>query len=186
MTTVCYRDGILAADSAVTDGKTAVGTTKKFAVLDDGGVVTSVGGLSHEPTFFAWAKKGFPADDRPKLTDNFEGAHIAPDGKITWYSDDLEPYHFDHGEYWALGSGFQVALGALAAGATAEEACKIACKHDIYSSEPVNCHRVAAWKPSAVDFLNAEQDRPEITPNARAAVKVLRRKLDLSPSRWGL
>ena len=149
MTTVCYRDGILAADSTVQDGNMIVGSAKKFRVLKDGSVVASVGSLAHEASFFAWAENGFPADAKPKLTDNFEGVHVALDGKATWYSDDLEPYQFDEGGYWAIGSGFKTALGALAVGATAQDACKAACKHDIHSSRPVLIHNIQAVRVAA-------------------------------------
>lgn len=40
-------------------------------------------------------------------------------------------------EYAAIGSGQQIAIGAMAAGASAEQAAKIACQHNVYCRLPV-------------------------------------------------
>lgn len=149
MTTVCYRDGILAADSQVTDSSIIVGTVRKFDVLPDGGVVCTCGRLSDQQRFFDWIVSDKNDDKKPKVESDFEAVHIGPGGEIMWYGSDLQPYQFDHGGYWSIGSGFQLAMGAMAHGATAEEACRIACKHDIGSSEPVLVHNIQAVRVAA-------------------------------------
>lgn len=40
-------------------------------------------------------------------------------------------------KFWAIGSGAKAALGAMHAGATARQACAIACKIDPYSGLPI-------------------------------------------------
>ena len=45
-------------------------------------------------------------------------------------------------EYYAVGSGSHLALGAMAFGADAEEACRIACRYELYCAEPIHTIKV--------------------------------------------
>lgn len=81
--------------------------------------------------FFNWFQD--PDEDKPDLAalklETFEGIIINPDGDIaildpTGYPMEIEaPFH-------TLGSGGEIAFGALAHGATAIEAVKIAIKYE--------------------------------------------------------
>lgn len=62
---------------------------------------------------------------------------VTPAGVVReWWPDD-EMWTEHQAEYYAWGSGEKFALGALAVGATADEAVEAACRHDPWSSEPL-------------------------------------------------
>jgi ATP-dependent protease HslVU (ClpYQ) peptidase subunit len=69
---------------------------------------------------------------------------VAPD-KTTWYDTKLIGYTFEpHRGIWALGSGSEIAIGAMAAGASAVDACGLACEFDAGSGLPIVA--VGVWK----------------------------------------
>jgi len=69
--------------------------------------------------------------DKPKLTDEFTGILISPNSKCYQYGQALMP-HYITGQ-WAIGSGADFALGAMAAGADAIDAVSIAIDLDVNS-----------------------------------------------------
>jgi len=148
MTTICYRDGVLAADSLVMDREISIGTAMKFLVLADNSVVAAAGILTDNHLFFEWAEAGFDPDKKPELSESFEGVHIGLDEQVTRYVKCLAPEYFQ-AEYFAIGTGFELALGAMAVGATAEEACEAACKHDTASGGPVRTYSIKVARRSA-------------------------------------
>lgn len=87
-----------------------------------------------------WCEAGCPEDEVPQaLLDNdsnFSALIIANDtGELFEFdSGYLIPIHAD---YTAIGSGALLALGAMAHGATAEEAVVAASKHDKNTGGPV-------------------------------------------------
>lgn len=66
---------------------------------------------------------------------------VTPDGTGVMWCDD-GPFHMDN-EPWALGSGEQFALGAMAAGKTAEEAVAIAALYDTCTGGDVTALKIA-------------------------------------------
>jgi hypothetical protein len=136
MTTVAIKDGIIAADSAVYDRGTLVGTCHKLTRLRDGTIITGTGGWDSLTTFREWYANG-PKSERPRLGDSFEAFVIKPNGASYWYGIAALPTRLNIGKFHALGSGYQIAMGAMAAGASAIEAVKIACKLDSGTEAPV-------------------------------------------------
>jgi ATP-dependent protease HslVU (ClpYQ) peptidase subunit len=61
---------------------------------------------------------------------------MAVGGELFDIADDLSVCRTDDG-FYGVGSGADFALGALAAGATPEEAVNIACRFSVYSSGPL-------------------------------------------------
>lgn len=133
MTTIAYRDGILACDSGMVLGEVLVGKTQK-AWAYKGHIVTGCGDASDIFAFRDWFVRGMKGDCPDPNGDGFL-ILITPEGlvmereKYGWVKKDCP--------FYAWGSGFEIALGALAHGASAREAVEIACEYDIYSQEPV-------------------------------------------------
>jgi len=131
MTTIAYKDGVLAADRAIS-GSGHVGTTRKVWKRKSDGAL--VGGCGEVATLQRWAE-WFLAGERgtaPNLGTDDDSASqmlvVRPNGKVE-----------DHGRYGkamyeapyhAIGSGSDYALGAMAFGATARQAVAAAMKHD--------------------------------------------------------
>lgn len=150
MTTICFKDGVLATDSGMQDSGLRVGRCQKAYPMKDGSIVTACGESQKAEAFRAWIEAGGDPEKAPKLDEGFNGVHLLPDGTAVWYDGDPIGYSYEpEGGFWALGSGFKVAVGAMAAGASAEEACAIACRFDAGSSGPVQTFHLSRLADAA-------------------------------------
>lgn len=141
MSVVVLRDGVLAADSRAYGGHGQFSPGSKAKIHDLGagrrvGVVSAK--LGEPERFVAWLKGGGdPATwtgDKPDL----RAILVEADGSVflfedsPWASAPMTP-----NAYVAIGSGSDVALGAMFAGATAERAVEAAIHFDRNSGGPV-------------------------------------------------
>ena len=128
MTTIACRDRILASDSACIEGDTIAHEMKKLFRVR--GMLVGCCGLATDiSNFVHWLRKGADVDDYPKMR-QFSALIVAHDGTVTGF-EEMSP----HGlvitaPYCAIGTGMDVALGAMYAGASAVEAVKAARAHN--------------------------------------------------------
>ena len=136
MTTIAWKDGILAADKRSTDGNVAHTCTKMYR--KKGYVIAFSGYVQEGLKFIEWwdKKKGKPPNkDTDVLVMCIEtGAcvHWEAKSKIGIPVED---------ECTAIGTGAAIAIGAMEAGATAEQAIQIASKRDPNSGNGVQTIR---------------------------------------------
>lgn len=140
MTTIAYRDGTLAADTrAVSGDHRPMGHQQKIFRTNDGGMVgvaTAHPGLTEEIALWLAADKH--SDREPQIGDrNFEMLEVTPDGLVLYYCNNFTPAGPLTGAYFAIGSGAEYAIGAMAMGATAEEGVIIAAANDPYTRAPI-------------------------------------------------
>lgn len=145
MTTICYRTDTkeMSSDSSCLDGDTHAGGIRKVwrigkCLVGFAGTITA--GLQ----FLQWYKLG--ADDEALFPWGAE-LHvlvITPDNKIKMYeANSMEPVVLSkRDKYMAIGSGMDVALGALHAGASSADAVRAAIKHNINSKPPVRTYKL--------------------------------------------
>lgn len=141
MTTVVYRDGVLAADSRITEcqGSRALPyAERKIFRLPDGGLVTWTGGVREAYEVIEALLEG--EEDLPEVQDTTV-IRIDPKGRAWVYEGKL-PWLRQKGPYAAWGTGAPYAYGALFVGASAEEAVKAGIKFDSYSGGPVRSLKV--------------------------------------------
>lgn len=134
MTTIVYRDGVLAADGRVTQNDTIVGDNfVKIHVLNDGGAVAVCGRPDECMPIVEWLKQasaGEQAGPQPEI-ESSTLLHVTGDGRVRLLA---EKHWIEMDEpFIAAGSGSAAALGALHAGANAVEAVAAATKTDPYS-----------------------------------------------------
>lgn len=144
MTTVALKDGVIAADRLITNRDIVVGLQKKlFVATGPGGpyVHASVGECGHDDAVGLWIARGMSLSEIPDIGEHGHavvvwraGLRILTDGVM--FEPGEAPFH-------AWGNGRDIALGAMAAGASAEEAVEIACRFDVYSRGPVDVIRIA-------------------------------------------
>lgn len=150
MTTIvyCLHTKTIAADSRNTDGAGAKWLVNKIEFLPDGSVFLGSGHLYTINQCKHWAKHGWKEEKRPDFTffledtddRDFACLHISKDGsEVVLIDGEMCPQPVIN-NFMAIGSGAAYALGALEAGASAEEAVKIACNHDGASCLPVRTH----------------------------------------------
>lgn len=135
MTTVAYRDGILAADSRVTV-KDVIDSDndKKIYRLRDGSVYGMsgdyVGGLKLLSHLKFAVKQKHLVLPTPQVK-GVKAILISPE-KVLWYFEQGLWEKLKH-PYYAVGSGGKFATAAMDAGADAITAVKIGIKRDVYS-----------------------------------------------------
>lgn len=123
----------MAADSRAYGGRGqhSPGTKRKAHRLDDGtriGIVSAV--LGEPERFLAWYKAGAdPAEwkgDKPDL----RALVVKPSGEVFLYDEGLTPSGPIACDHYAIGSGSDFALGAMAMGADAAQAVRVAAIYD--------------------------------------------------------
>lgn len=141
MTTIAYRDGIVAADTRSYSGSnTPCGYRSKIAFTSAGDVV---GATSSSPgvcdAFMKWIEAGADQEKFFKMhpDDGFHGIHILKTGEVFMYMGCELPHGPLRDEYFAIGSGEKYAYGAMAVGASAKEAVEAAIKHEIFTDGEV-------------------------------------------------
>jgi hypothetical protein len=125
MTVIAFDGTTLAADRRCTRGGTVYATLKVHRVGDL--LVGLSGGSDFCVAFLEWFKAGRPRDAFPETQkhDDYACALVIEGGKAFTY--DRTPFPVPMLEpIVAIGSGREVALGAMTAGATAAEAVLIA------------------------------------------------------------
>jgi hypothetical protein len=144
VTTIAYREGILAADSQYTYESEAGGHRKHPCPklyrkeTKDGApvIIATQGDGSAGLVFVDWYGTG---KKPPRiLTDNlpdFTCLVLKRDG-LYEYDAYCRPYKIEL-EFYAIGSGAKAALGAMHMGASAERAVEVACEIDPYTMRPI-------------------------------------------------
>ena len=141
MTTVAYRDGVMAADSRAYSGdKTPIGSKQKIHRMPDGTLLgvstTSIGG---DALVRRWVESGCPVPTNDTLKpESFTALMVKPSGDVFYANNNLEWTGPLEVEFIAIGSGEHFALGAMAMGASAERAVEAAIGLDVWSAFPVN------------------------------------------------
>lgn len=142
MTTIAYKDGILAADTCVTDNGAICGTATKLARAPNGAIAGASGNLAPCAKFLSWFARDFGMVEKvAKIEGNSAALIIDKDGTVHTL-DAGYPAFIINAPFHAIGSGSRIALGAMAAGASAEEAVRIACGIDDGTREPVETLRL--------------------------------------------
>ncbi|KKW09809.1 MAG: 20S proteasome A and B subunit [Candidatus Gottesmanbacteria bacterium GW2011_GWB1_49_7] len=144
MTTIAYRDGLMAADSqASTESyleKTPCQKIYQIACDDSaawgGALVGLAQGSFAGLVFLEWLKGKRSREEMSfdLMQDDDFLSLVVHHGKISIWNRYLVPdYPASDMTFWAIGSGAKVALGAMECGATAEEAVRVAAKYDLFT-----------------------------------------------------
>lgn len=144
MTTIAYRDGILAADSRTSIQTEAGGSRffkceKLYRVLRGG--VLNIVGLAGESAsglvFLDWYQSGDKETPEKLITGEADFTALVLNRSGLFEFDKWCRGEKILGRFYAVGSGAKAALGALHMGANARTAVRIACKVDPYSAGPI-------------------------------------------------
>lgn len=135
MTTIAYKDGVLAADTAVFDTGVEAYVSDCVKIVARENWAVGVAGHFHLGGLIAdWILAGAPVDAKPPFDpkdDRWEALKIA--GPYLWHLDGKGIQRPLAAPFLAIGCGRQLALGAMWHGATAVEAVKIAIQTDAYT-----------------------------------------------------
>lgn len=140
MTTIAYRAGCFAADTQCTNGDGSMLRVRKLTRLEDGSVFAGAGDYFAVLALKEWAATGFEGK-RPTKTAEAECLLLKADRTLWVLGSGGKPFEIVD-EFTAIGSGSNYAIGAMAFGATALQAVKIAAKHCVATSGPFDVMRV--------------------------------------------
>ena len=149
MTTICYKGGVLASDTrAYSGGSQPMGNKQKIFKIEGGscfGVSTPQPGLSE--SIRDWFVEGKHPDHEPNIPEaGFAMLEIDKHGQVFFYSNSLNPSGPLMDEYFAIGSGAEYAMGAMAFGACAADAVAAASIHDVWTGKLVQ--QIVVIKPT--------------------------------------
>lgn len=133
MTTIAYRDGVLAADTLfnANDMRDSYGP-KIFRV---GKVLVGVAGsIAAGLRLRGWVESGMKGESPYFGTDHGNGIVASEAGVMVWSGAGCWPVREP---FYALGSGQAFAIGAMAAGKRSDQAVRIAARFDIYTGGKV-------------------------------------------------
>lgn len=134
MTTIAYKDSIIAYDSRLTMGSSLVTDDYDKCIHSKGEIFFMSGSLSDAKSFI----KAYQTGKKHSSIMNVTCFVVTKDKEILElsYSEKRKAiisFTLDLSENSAIGSGWELALGAMDAGCTAEESVKIAIGRDSYS-----------------------------------------------------
>lgn len=130
MTIIAYRDGVMAADSAIWSGGSIIaGHMRKIVRHPDGSLAAATGEASLLAWFLERIETGEILQSPPKdeTQEGFNGLLVRPNGDVYRCGVNMLLYPIN-GPWQAVGGPTAFLSGALAAGATAEEAVHLALK----------------------------------------------------------
>lgn len=138
MTTIAYRAGVLAADTQMSYSDTPVVVPDLKLFISGRYAVAVSGDCRYIPTIKRWFENhDCSSEHAPERMwdDTFDILAMDVEGNAyTLFGDEL---YILPTEFFAIGSGRLLALGAMAEGASAARAVEIAAKHDVYTGLPV-------------------------------------------------
>jgi hypothetical protein len=150
VTTIVYRDGIMACDSQITSGDIKYAKAKKIRRLGGGALIGVCGDwFAGYRLMMGLRDDGTLPSGLLEITKGAQGILVFPDDRSQWVimggkSGGIAPAL---GPYLTDGSGFAVAMAAMMGGADAVKAVQIACELDVNSSLPVYYEKLGEGKP---------------------------------------
>jgi 20S proteasome alpha/beta subunit len=141
MTTIAYKDGVIAYDSRQTRGGAIVSDEAPKCQVVDGVSFFLSGAVCDEKALIAayfGTPSPVPVECSGYVVDDGKLMIVGHDDKTGIWRQDLDPANPD-----AIGSGSAYALAAMDMGASAEDAVRAAMKRDIYTGGKVRTLRVS-------------------------------------------
>lgn len=131
MTTIACDGKTMAADSLITGSGVVFSAVRKIERVGEA-IVACAGAQEDDALFLEWFVR---EDSKPELAEGFEAFVLNSDG-LYLYEPKLAPWKVE-APFACIGSGWQIATGAMAAGATPKEAVEIACQYHTETGPPV-------------------------------------------------
>lgn len=144
MTTIAYKDGIIAADTQLTIGDVKMVSADKINVLNNHTIFAAAGetpAIILAERFFRqddWESKLDSRPDIPKedKEDNPLDAILIYKGKAYLVDRTCLPEPLNH-PFYAVGSGWKFAMAAMHSGLSAPDAVKFASELDVYTNDKI-------------------------------------------------
>jgi hypothetical protein len=144
MTIICIKDGVIAADTGAFCGCVLVETAaEKIVHAADGAVGASTGDAGATHAFRGWFLNSIGHRRTPggypltfEKDSGFDCVWLEPDGEIWRMDFSGRPFRV-FADLVAIGSPYEMAFGAMLAGASAAEAVALCIKHHAFAAGEV-------------------------------------------------
>lgn len=142
MTAIAYRDGVMAADTAVWHHGTIPYHIKKIDRIN-GMLVAATGRTGLVLRFKEWVRNGMEGEfDRNDAgEDGFHGIIVLP-SEIVLHVEIMGPAAAYKAPFYVLGAAHELMLGAMAVGATAKQAVEAAIQWSNWAGGGVQVERL--------------------------------------------
>lgn len=142
MSVVAWDGKTLATDRRICSGD-IIHEMSKSRMLPNGEVVAWTGCVDTGLLMVQWYEDGADPERFPRRqkTSDFANLIVATTNGIREYGQGAIPIVMDD-SFCAWGSGSAIALGALAMGATAEEAARIACRYSSSCGNGIDIYKI--------------------------------------------
>lgn len=130
MTVIACKNGVMAADTSVWHGDVTRGKATKVVRLPDGSLMGAAGWKDIIAPAIEWASAGFPAHARPAEArdEQFDSIILKPDGSLWCMGSNFRQWRSES-PIEVVGAHSEFLYGAMLAGASAEEAVRLAIIH---------------------------------------------------------
>lgn len=140
MTTVAWKDGILAADSQVTQDDVKYLSADKITIINKDLVISGAGDSNECLRMERWFKSvgadwEEQIDKKPQVKKTYEAIVISKGRPYTIYRDG-PPEPIAH-PFYAIGSGWKFAMAAMYLGKSATEAVLLASQFDVNTNDRI-------------------------------------------------
>jgi hypothetical protein len=151
MTVIVYRDGVMAADSQVVNNEGLItGAVVKLVRRADGWIAGLAGHAGDVEGFRQWFLAGEPDGWQAADKDHgFAALMISPEGMVRMFDEKGRGYTVE-APFYARGAGAEIAFGALAMGARADQAVEIACRFSVWCGGAVQIERLEDGRVQAL------------------------------------
>lgn len=162
MTTIAWDGKSLAVDRMGTSSTELRIRAVKARKLPSGEVVSWTGATDYGESLAAWYEAGADPGEWPDFQKAADWARliVAESEEVHFFQRTPTSQRL-YEPFMAWGTGCELAIGAMAHGASAEEAVKIACEFDIWSGMGVD---VFVLEPASVDGVESTKKQPISTP----------------------
>lgn len=147
MTVIAYRAGIMAGDSCWANSSTGTidNLQNKMQRLKSGLLYGGAGDCDDRKLLTMLHRVKTPAqlptaEKLKEIADSINALLVFPSGDVFYLDTGAEDGAVCPVQtlFAAVGSGRQIAIGAMAAGATAYSAVQITCQHNVYCRPPIH------------------------------------------------
>lgn len=163
MTTVAYKDGVIAGDGLCTHASYVSSRSFQKIVATDSHLAGISGQADYGAAFLEWVKAGCDPKHIPlsatKTTGDIDAFVVDASGNVTAYGQDMMPLSLGRPKFYAVGSGWAFAIGAMAMGASAEQAVRIAAKFDTATGGKIVTRRLKRAKKRPRKHKNGKEGR---------------------------
>lgn len=128
MTTVAWDGHTMAADTLLAASNVRDGAFTKIVKRKDGALCGCAGAAAKAYGFHKWFLAGEKREHPCIGEEGFNALVVRPDKQLMLY-DQVGRFEFKS-KYTAIGTGFEIALGAMAVGGSAADAVSAAMEHD--------------------------------------------------------